>query len=221
MNANELAALLAAPFPETELRWKPRSVSGSKALALPYLTAAAVVARLTQVLGADGWQDSYQVLASGAIICELRCRLGEAWITRQDVGVPSQQEAIKGCFSDALKRAARKFGIGLYLAQLGGQWLAYDAKTKQIVGKPQLPPWAAPARGKTKSPESGDLPLQVGDLLLPGTPGERGQNPGGFAVDRLATDAPLGGVAADSAIRTKNHGERTGNPLRGDYHAHG
>jgi hypothetical protein len=143
----EIAAGLAAPFFENDLRWKPRIVSGSRALALPYLTAAAIIQRLTEVLGADGWEDSYQVLSTGAVICQLRCRLGEAWITRQDVGIPSQQEAIKGSFSDALKRTARKYGIGLYLIHLGGQWLDYDVKAKRLTGKPKLPAWALPGGG--------------------------------------------------------------------------
>jgi hypothetical protein len=162
----DISRALSEPFPETQLRWKPKSVSGSKCLALPYLTAAAVVARLTEVLGADGWEDSYQVLPSGAVICQLRCRLGEVWITRQDVGIPSQQEAIKGCFSDSLKRVARKFSVGLYLTRLGGQWLDYAPKTKQITGKPRLPVWAQPggkpqpappATANSKQPQSGQL----------------------------------------------------------------
>lgn len=151
---DQVAALLAAPFAETELRWKPRSVSGTKCLALPYVTAAAVITRLTEVLAPDGWEDSYQVLPSGAVICQLRCRLGEAWITRQDVGIPSQQEAIKGCFSDSLKRAARKFGVGLYLTRLGGQWLPYDPRTKQITGKARLPLWALPAGRPQATPQA-------------------------------------------------------------------
>jgi hypothetical protein len=141
---DQLAAELAAPFPETELRWKPKSVSGARCLALPYVTAACVIARLTHVLGLAGWQDRYQVLASGAVLCTLRCRIGEEWISHQDVGVPSNVEAAKGACSDSLKRAARKFGVGAYLCRLGGQWLAYDARTKQITGKPQFPTWALP-----------------------------------------------------------------------------
>jgi hypothetical protein len=160
--AARIAEALAAPFPESELRWKPRTVSGSRALAIPYLTATAVEARLDAVLGADGWEDCYQVLPTGAVICTLRCRIGAAWITRQDVGMPSQQDAIKGCFSDSLKRCARKFGIGRYLCGLGPVWADYDPQRKQITGKPSLPPWALPAKTSPQSETKAEKPAGNG-----------------------------------------------------------
>jgi hypothetical protein len=156
---DQLAAELSAPFAPEELRWRPRNVSGSRALALPYVNAAAIIARLNAVLGLDGWKDAYWLQANGSVVCQLRIRVGDHWMSRQDVGSPSQQDATKGAYSDALKRAARKYGIGLYLTILGGQWLDYDPKTKQIVGKPQLPAWAVPKKGKHDlSQVSSDLP---------------------------------------------------------------
>ena len=47
--------------------------------------------------------------------------------------------------SDALKRAAVKFGVGRYIYRLDQQWVDYDAKAKKIVGTPRLPDWALPA----------------------------------------------------------------------------
>jgi hypothetical protein len=140
----ELAEALAAPFPEHELRWKPRSVQGSKALAVAYLTVTAIETRLDETLGIDGWEDSYQVLPSGAVVCTLRCRFGDTWISKQDIGTPSQNDAAKGGFSDSLKRCARKFGVGRYLCRLGPQWVAYDARAKRITEVPRLPVWAMP-----------------------------------------------------------------------------
>jgi hypothetical protein len=154
---DQVAAELAAPFAPDELRWRPRNVSGSRALALPYVTTSSIITRLNAVLGLDGWKDAYWLQANGSVVCQLRIRVGDHWMSRQDVGSPSQQDATKGAYSDALKRAARKYGIGLYLTILGGQWLDYDPKTKQIVGKPQLPQWAVPSK-KSKSAESADLP---------------------------------------------------------------
>ena len=37
---------------------------------------------------------------------------------------------MKAAFSDALKRAAVKLGVGRYLYRLGGQWVDYDEKAK-------------------------------------------------------------------------------------------
>jgi hypothetical protein len=147
--AVDLAYRLGEPFDPSELRWKPRSVSGSRALAMPYLNVAAVITRLNDVLGIDAWEDSYQLLPSGSVVCRLRVRIGDHWVTREDVGSPSQQEAMKGCHSDALKRAARKFGVGLYLCQLGPVWAEWDPKKKLFLSKPQLPGWALPTKEGT------------------------------------------------------------------------
>ena len=47
-------------------------------------------------------------------------------------------------WSDSLKRAAVKFGIGRYLYRLKSQWVDWDASKRQFVQKPTLPPWALP-----------------------------------------------------------------------------
>jgi hypothetical protein len=65
------------------------------------------------------------------------------------------------------------------------------------------------------------LLLQGGDLPARGGPIQGGQCPGRLAVNRLATDALLLGVAADRAMGAKNDDEGTGNSLLGSYHAHG
>jgi hypothetical protein len=65
------------------------------------------------------------------------------------------------------------------------------------------------------------LLLQLGDLLSPAAAFQGSQSPGRLAVDRLAADALLPGVAADLAMTTENNDEGTGNSLLGSYHAHG
>jgi hypothetical protein len=52
---------------------------------------------------------------------------------------------LKAAFSDSLKRAAIKLGIGRYLHKLKGQWVDYDPQTRQFKNPPQLPAWALPA----------------------------------------------------------------------------
>src|SRR5437016_353833 len=125
-----LTDLLAAPFTEDEVKFKPAVVSGNRALALPYVDARAIQDRLDDVLGVAGWQDEYECLPNGAVVCRLRLRLGDEWITKMDVGGPSAQpdegDRRKAAFSDALKRAAVKFGIGRYLYRLPSQWVDYD-----------------------------------------------------------------------------------------------
>jgi hypothetical protein len=150
MNTNtiSLADQLAAPFAETEIRWKPQCLKGSRALAIAYLDARLVEDRLDAVFGPGGWQDAYTVLPSGDVVCTLRVRIDAEWIEKSDVGGQSEQQdegdRVKAAFSDALKRAAVKLGVGRYLYRLGGQWVDYDEKAKRFKATPTLPEWAKP-----------------------------------------------------------------------------
>ena len=134
---DQVMEALAAPFEGNEIRHKPGVVSGSRALAIPYLDARAIQDRLDEVLGLAHWQDEYEYLPDGSVICRLRIRVGEEWITKVDVGGPSEQpdegDRRKAAFSDALKRAAVKFGIGRYLHRQTPQWLDFDPVRKQFV----------------------------------------------------------------------------------------
>jgi hypothetical protein len=137
---------LAAPFDAAAVRWKPMKVTGTRALAAAYIDSRAVQDRLDEVLGVDGWQDDYRCLADGSMVCRLRCRIGGEWLTKVDVGGPSEQpdggDRLKAAFSDSLKRAAVKFGIGRYLYRLPSQWVDYDPQRKQLKQTPRLPPAA-------------------------------------------------------------------------------
>jgi hypothetical protein len=143
-----LMKALAAPFDAAEVRFKPAVVSGNRALALAYVDARVIQDRLDDVLGVTGWQDNYECLPDGVVVCRLRIRVGDEWLTKVDVGGPSEQpdegDRRKAAFSDALKRAAVKFGIGRYLYRLPSQWVDYDPQRRQFVKTPALPPYALP-----------------------------------------------------------------------------
>jgi hypothetical protein len=134
---------LAAPFEDDEIKFKPGVVSGTRALALPYVDARAIQDRLDEVLGVAGWQDEYECLPDGSVVCRLQLRLNDEWITKMDVGGPSEQpdegDRRKAAFSDALKRAAVKFGIGRYLYRQEPQWVDYDTRKKKFARPPRLP----------------------------------------------------------------------------------
>ncbi|MHB1422141.1 MAG: Rad52/Rad22 family DNA repair protein [Gemmataceae bacterium] len=138
---------LAAPFDPSEVKFKPAMVKGNRALALHYVDARAIMDRLDAVVGVDGWSDEYEFLPDGSCLCKLRVRFGDAWITKMDVGGESEQkdegDRHKAAVSDALKRAAVKFGISRYLYRLPSQWMDYDPQTKKLLGKPDLPTPAA------------------------------------------------------------------------------
>ncbi|HTU19984.1 MAG TPA: Rad52/Rad22 family DNA repair protein [Gemmataceae bacterium] len=155
-HVEELTEALAAPFDPREVRFKPAAVSGKRALALAYVDARVIQDRLDDVLGVTGWQDEYECLPDGSVVCRLRLRIGDEWITKMDVGGQSEQpdegDRRKAAFSDALKRAAVKFGIGRYLYRLPSQWVDYDPQKKQFARTPTLPPSALPKPKKVPMP---------------------------------------------------------------------
>jgi hypothetical protein len=154
---------LAAPFDPAEVKFKPGVVSGNRALALAYVDARVIQDRLDEVLGVMGWQDSYKVLPDGSVMCRLRIRIGGQWITKVDVGGQSEQpdggDRTKAAFSEALKRAAVKFGVGRYLYRLPGLWCDYDPHKRQFVRPPTLPASALPPKAP-KQPASTPAPAQ-------------------------------------------------------------
>jgi hypothetical protein len=136
------------------VKFKPQMVKNNRCLAMAYIDARLIQDRLDEVLGVENWQDKYDIQPDGSVVCRLRLKLGGRWITKTDVGSPSEQpdsgDRLKAAFSDALKRAAVKFGIGRYLYRLPAQWVDYDPVKKQIVSPPQLPAFALP-KGKGQS----------------------------------------------------------------------
>jgi hypothetical protein len=154
-----ITAALAMPFNLSEVKFKPQAVKNNRALALAYVDARVIQDRLDEVLGVEGWQDEYQLLPDGSVVCKLTLKLGDQWITKMDVGSPSEQpdsgDRLKAAFSDALKRAAVKFGIGRYLYRLPSQWADYDPVKKQFSRTPQLPAFALPARSQPEAKPSG------------------------------------------------------------------
>lgn len=168
--ATEIAAALAAPF--DRVRMLPPS---GRRPALPYLTADQVCQRLDEVLGLDGWQDRYDQV-EGATVCTLRLKIGRAWITRQGIGAAREGGAgapAKAAASDALKRAASKFGVGRYLSLAGANGTAPTAPaaarpaSTPPLGRAPAQPTPAPTR-----PAPTQTPAQAtGNGTLTGTIG--------------------------------------------------
>jgi len=144
---------LTAVFTLDEVKFKPQSVKGNRALAVAYIDSRTIQERLDDVLGPEGWEDAYEVCEGGSVKCRLRLKLNGQWVSKEDVGSPSEQsdagDRLKAAFSDALKRAAVKFGIGRYLYRLPLVWCDYDIARKQFTNRPQLPDWAKPKPGTT------------------------------------------------------------------------
>lgn len=196
---------LSKPFPATEIQWKVQVVSRDKrrALVLAYLDARAVMDRLDAVVGPTGWSDSYEVYPADASTnghtVQAKCRLTILSIAKEDVGegsMPGDQSSssVKAAVSDALKRAAVKFGIGRYLYKLDGVWVDYDDEKKRPLETPALPEWAM-------APEEPPARVPVAETAArPALPAVRNgtSNPN---VSRLPTPTGAGptgdGVLAD------------------------
>jgi len=153
----ELFLSLAAPFPPDDVGWKPQSVKGNRALAIAYIDARNVMDRLDEVVHPGGWKDAYDVIQDGSVVCHLSLKVDGEWLTKSDVGSPSEQpdggDRLKAAFSDALKRAAVKWGIGRYLYSLPHQWADYDPRKRSFVSQPRLPDWAVPKAAKASAPK--------------------------------------------------------------------
>lgn len=160
MATDGLAARLGEPFEPGEVRWKPQSVSGNRAMAIAYVDARVVMDRLDEVFGVGGWQTAYRVAEDG-VFCRLRVRAGGEWVEHEDVGSFSEQpddgDKLKAAVSDSLKRAAVHLGVGRYLYRLPRQWVDYDPQRRQLARTPTLPDWALPrpqARPTRATPEA-------------------------------------------------------------------
>jgi hypothetical protein len=164
-------AALTAPFQLTEVKFKPQSVKGNRALALAYIDCRVIQDRLDEVLGVENWMDEYEILTDGSVMCRLKLRMNGDWVTKTDVGSPSEQpdsgDRLKAAFSDALKRAAVKFGIGRYLYRLPAVWCDYDPQKKQFSGTPQLPAWAIPKPKAVAAPAPKPTATPKGTPKLP------------------------------------------------------
>lgn len=124
-------AELRQPFTVAAIRFKPltKDFNGKSAAAF-YIDARLVAERLNYAVGAGNWSDSYRLIAEGretpALYYPIECSLTVLGVTKCDIGQGANtvldDKAWKSAYSDALKRAAVKFGIGAYLYTLGQHW---------------------------------------------------------------------------------------------------
>lgn len=79
------------------------------------------------------------LIADGRLI-GVQTMLTVGGVTRSDVGVPSNQDPVKGAYSDGLKRAAVHFGIGRELYELPQVFakLNVEGKSKTPADKPKF-----------------------------------------------------------------------------------
>lgn len=127
--AQDLFDALSAPFPSDYVEWRLGSTNPdkTKGRALAYIDARVVMDRLDTICGPDAWQCNYDTV-NGSAVCNLGLKMpsGE-WLWKADGAGQTDIEGEKGALSDALKRAAVRWGVGRYL---------YDIKSPQVAIEP-------------------------------------------------------------------------------------
>jgi hypothetical protein len=146
----EVLETLGRPFDPREVEVKIQAVNRdrTRAQVVAYVDARTVLDRLDEAVGPTGWSDSYEVLtngtdADGRRLVEVKCTLTVLGVSKEDVG---EGDSLKAAFSDALKRAAVKFGVGRYLYRLPKVWVDLDE------------------RGNIKDPEAAKRALLGGEV---------------------------------------------------------
>lgn len=127
----EAAPHLRRPFTPEAVRFKVQSGNLNSALIVAYIDARLVTERLNAVCP-HLWSDRYEAAGKGMI-----CHLTIDGITRSDYG---DGYVGKGLFSDAFKRAAVKFGVGVSLYSVPSTWLNSGPHIKDRKGKPEITP---------------------------------------------------------------------------------
>lgn len=159
MESKEILERLAAPFPPERVKWRvgdKLSPDRTRGQALCYIEVRDVMRRLDEVLGIEGWEDDYQLIEMDGVDgnrivglkCTLKVRIDGRWVAKTGTAETTDIQALKGAESDALKRAAVKFGIFRYAYDIPAPWVPVEQGSDggyYIAGPPpQLPDFALP-----------------------------------------------------------------------------
>ena len=134
--ALELFDALSMPFAAEEIDWRIGSTNAdkTKGMALAYMDARAVMDRLDAACGPENWQCNYSAGAGNSLICNLAVRMPDGeWVWKADGAGATDVEGEKGMMSDALKRAAVRWGIGRYLYEMKSPWVPIEARGRSFI----------------------------------------------------------------------------------------
>ena len=111
-----------------EIECRVGTVSDGKGVSLlMYKNARVDMQLLDEVVGAENWKRSHEVV-NGNLFCTVSIRTDNGeWVSKQDVGTESNTEKEKGQASDAFKRACFNWGIGRELYTCPFVWVSLNA----------------------------------------------------------------------------------------------
>lgn len=157
---------LSAPFPANAIHWRAQTLNkdGTSAMALAYIDARDVMDRLDSVLGPENWEDSFSETPKGRLICTLKIRVNGEWISKADGAGDTDVEGEKGAISDALKRAAVKWGVGRYLYDMPITWA--DCESYEAGGKKRWSKWTPAGLAKLAKAAGGSAPVARAEPVI-------------------------------------------------------
>jgi hypothetical protein len=122
MTTEDIQKQLLKPFDPFDIEWRVQRAgvaNGKKwAMVLAYITNRAIMERFDEVMGIGGWQNEFQPLPDGGLVCGIKCKIDDEWITKYDGADKTNIEATKGGLSNSMKRAAVQWGVGRYLYRM-------------------------------------------------------------------------------------------------------
>lgn len=210
---------LRRPFAPAAVRWKVQTEWGSGAVVIAYIDARLVIERLNLVCPTM-WETRYEAAPGGAMRCHLTLTeiLDTSYgssgrsITRSDVGVGQgrgEGDKLKAANSDALKRAAVHFGIGVSIYAMKAVTLKvgendHELRTQKRKKGPQKQEVQVPvidARTEAALAAGYERWLERTGIGLFGPPLDHGDEAGAAGVDErpaaLAADQDAAAEAGD------------------------
>lgn len=190
-------ARLARPFPAPALTWHvvEAESEGQRVRVEPILARAAIVERLDEVMGREGWSNRYIPLGPAGVICELTI----ASVTKSAVagasGVPF--EAVPTAEA-ALALAAERFGLRPPAEASVAYWVDADPETRRPLYEPEIQAAEAQAdvpRGPAPEAFTASPDVLEASSAIPPTARQDGREVIDRLVDRLRTE----GLGADAA----------------------
>lgn len=123
---------------EIPYRWKQNTgkAGDKKGSVVAYIDARDAMNLLDEVCGQGNWKDDYVVIRddqkSFLVQSTISIKIGDEWVSKNDLGSDSSTDPEKGAYSDAFKRAGVKWGIGRFLYDLDIKWVNLDANGKPV-----------------------------------------------------------------------------------------
>ncbi|MNR71598.1 Single-stranded DNA-binding protein DdrA [compost metagenome] len=208
MDIKDTIKRLQAPFPASAIKWRIGRKQGNQGQALPYIDARDVQDRLDDVIGPQGWEVTMKPSSVG-IIAGIRILLDGQWVLKEDgaqfdnfragdVESNAKELAIKGAFSDALKRAAVMWGIARYLYAYKAPFVDIDENgnfTPPVLPAEMLPEGDTSASAVVSEPAVKEAANDAGKQSKP-----QADKP---ATDKPAADKPQATPAKTQATTTE------------------